>query len=90
MKINGKDYNINELQELQKDNFYKRTKHGIMLNKEQRDILRKYHFDYEKYTSLESLLFDIESYLNEEENFEDLDAVSKTLSEIYYYNHVNK
>ena len=90
MNINGKEYDIKELQGLQKDNFYKRTPNGIMLNQEQRNILRKYHFDYDKYTSLESLLFDIETYLNEEENYEDLDSVSKILSEIYYYNHVNK
>jgi len=84
-----KEYDIKKLQEEQKSSFYKRTKKGLMLNQEQRDILKKYNFDYEKYSSLESLLFDIETVLQEEE-YEDLESVSKTLSEIYYYNNVNK
>ena len=84
-----KEFDIKKLQEEQKDNFYKRTKHGLMLNNEQKEILKKYNFDYDSYTSLESLLFDIESVL-QEESYEDLESVSKTLSEIYYYYHMNK
>lgn len=83
------EYDIKKLQTEQLSSFYKRTKKGLMLNQEQRDILRKYDFDYEKYSSLESLLFDIETVLQEEE-YEDLEEVSKTLSELYYYNNVNK
>ncbi len=83
------EYDIKKIQEEQKNSFYKRTKKGLMLNQEQRDILKKYDFDYEKYSSLESLLFDIETVLLEEE-YDDLEEVSKTLSEIYYYYNVNK
>ena len=83
------EYDIKKIQEEQKNSFYKRTKKGLMLNQEQRDILKKYDFDYEKYSSLESLLFDIETVLQEEE-YDDLEEVSKTLSEIYYYYNVNK
>lgn len=93
MQINGKEVDINEVKKIQKDNFYRRTKNGIMLNDEQRQVLKIHHIDYEKCHTLQELLFEIEQCLNEENmDFEnvDLENVSLELSEIYYYNNTNK
>ena len=93
MKINGEEVDIKKLKKEEKKNFYKRTRNGIMLNDEQRDILSKHGIDYNNCKSLKELLFKIEQCLNDEnidyDNI-DLENVSLELSEIYYYNNVNK
>ena len=93
MKINGEEIDINRIKEEEKKNFYKRTKNGIMLNDEQREILALHHIDYESCHTLQELLFKIEECLNEEnidyENI-DLENISLELSEMYYYNYINK
>lgn len=92
MKINGKEININELtEEIYNDkNMIKMRGNGIYLSDNQIEVLRKYNIDYNKYSSLSSLIFDIESILNEESDIEDLEDVSKRLSELNYYNNTNK
>lgn len=93
MIVNGKDYDINKLKKIQKKNFYRRTKKGIMLNDEQREVLKRHGIDYEKCLNLQELLFEIEKTIIDEsmdvENM-DLENVSLELSEIYYYSRVNK
>ena len=40
------------------------------------EILNKYNFDYQKYSNLSSLIFDIDNYLNDnEESLIDLEEV---------------
>ena len=93
MLINGKNVDIDSLSNIQSKNFYRRTKQGIMLNDEQRQVLKKHGINYEQCLNLQELLFQIEKCLNEENmDFEnmDLENVSLELSEIYYYNYVNK
>ena len=93
MKINNKEIDINKIKEGEKKNFYKRTNYGIMLNDEQREVLHNHGIDYDNCKNLKELLFKIEQCLNEEsidyDNI-DLENVSLELSEIYYYNNVNK
>lgn len=62
---------------------------GILLSKEDTLVLKRYGIDYKKYGSLNELIFDIESLLDEEED-EELEEICSKLSEIYYYNYVNK
>lgn len=62
---------------------------GILLSKEDTLVLKKYGIDYKKYGKLNELIFDIESLLDEEED-EELEEICSKLSEIYYYNYVNK
>ena len=93
MKIDGKEINIDKIKQEEKKSFYKRTRSGIMLNDEQREILREYNIDYNKCKNLKELLFKIEECLNSESidyDTMDLESVSLELSEIYYYNNVNK
>mgnify|MGYP004564667551 CR=1 FL=1 len=62
---------------------------GILLSKEDVLVLKRYDIDYKKYGNLNELIFDIESLLDEEDD-EELEDICSKLSEIYYYNYVNK
>ena len=92
MKINDKELNIDELiEEVYNDkNMLKMKKNGIYLSDNDVEVLRRYNIDYNKYVSLSSLIFDIESILNEDTDVDDLEEVSRRLSELNYYNNTNK
>lgn len=92
MKINGKEIDINELtKEVYNDkNMTKMRGNGIYLSDNEVEILRRYDINYQNYASLSSLIFDIENILNEESDIEDLEEVSRKLSELNYYNNTNK
>lgn len=92
MKINGKDIDINELtNEVYNDKaMMKMRGNGIYLSDNEVEVLKKYNIDYNRYASLSSLIFDIENILNEESDIDDLEEVSKRLSELNYYNNTNK
>lgn len=68
MKINEKDVGIDELvEEIYDDKtMMKMRGNGIYLSDNQIEVLQRYNIDYRKYVSLSSLIFDIESILNEE------------------------
>lgn len=63
---------------------------GIYLSDNQIEVLKRYDIDYSKYSSLSSLIFEIEEILNNETDIEDLEEVSQRLSELNYYNNTNK
>ncbi len=92
MEINGKLLNIDKLT----DDIYSDKKllkmrgNGIYLSDSQVEVLKKYNIDYKKYSSLKSLIFEIEEILNEEVDVDDLEEVSLKLSELNYYNNTNK
>lgn len=92
MKINGKEIDINELtDEIYNDkSMTKMRGNGIYLSDNEVDVLKRYNIDYNKYASLSSLIFDIENILNEESDIDDLEEVSRRLSELNYYNNTNK
>lgn len=70
----------------------KRRGNGMMLSDKQIAVLEKNNIDYMKYNNIKGLIFEIETVLNEtyDESLEDLDEVSRQLSEISYYNYTNK
>lgn len=70
----------------------KRRGNGMMLSDKQISVLEKNNIDYMKYNNIKGLIFEIETVLNEtyDESLEDLDEVSRQLSEISYYNYTNK
>lgn len=92
MLVNGKELNLEKLvNEINDDNTMTKMRgNGIYLSDNQIDVLKRYNIDYQKYTSLNSLIFDIEEILNEETDIEDLEEVSQRLSELNYYNNTNK
>ncbi len=70
-------------------NMHKKRKNGIILSDEQIEILSKNNINYLNYTSLESLIYEIENILNIDYN-EELDRISAELAEYNYYNNTNK
>lgn len=94
MLINGKEYSVNQLVDelkVEKD-FIKKRNNGFLLSDNMISILEKYHIDYKKFNNIKSLIFEIESYINEsfDEDIEDLEIVSERLAEYDYYNNTNK
>ncbi len=92
MRINNEEIDINVLtKDIYDDkNMIKMRGNGIYLSDNQIEVLKRYNIDYNKYTSLSSLIFDIEEILNEETDIEDLEEVSQRLAELNYYNYTNK
>lgn len=92
MKINNKEININELvKEVYSDkSMLKMRKNGIYLSDNDIEVLNRYDINYNNYSSLSSLLFEIEQVLNELYSADDLEELSKSLAELNYYNNTNK
>ena len=92
MVLNGKEIIIEDIvKDVYNDNdIIKMRGNGIYLSNNQVEVLRKYNIDYEKYNSLNSLIFEIEEILNEETDLDDLEEISQKLSELNYYNNTNK
>lgn len=91
MLVNGREITVKEAMELSnvESSFMKHRDNGLLLSDYQIDVLERNNINYKKYSNMSSLLFEIEEYLNEEEN-EELDEVSRQLAEIHYYNETNK
>lgn len=92
MKINKQNLDINKLtSDIYDDkSMIKMRGNGIYLSDNQIEVLKRYDIDYKKYSSLNSLIFEIEEILNYETNARDLEEISLRLSELNYYNNTNK
>lgn len=92
MIINGKEVSIDDLVETIdiNNNIPKTRKKGLVLRDSQIETLKKYNIEYENFTSLSSLIFEIEEILTYETDLDDLEELSAELSEQNYYNNTNK
>ena len=94
MEVNGKVYDVDELvgNINFEANLLQKRKNGLLLSDKHIDILNRYEFDYLKYNNINSLIFDIEDYLNSENSLdtEDLEWVSSDLTERNYYQNTKK
>lgn len=92
MIVNNKNLDIEKLvKDVYEDkSFIKNRGNGIYLSDNDIEVLKRYDIDYSKYNSLNNLIFDIEEILNYEVDIDDLDEVSRRLSELNYYNNTNK
>ena len=92
MIINNKEIDINELvKEVYSDkSMLKMRRNGIYLSDNDIEVLNRYDINYNNYSSLSSLLFEIEQVLNESYSADDLEELSKSLAELNYYNNTNK
>ena len=90
MKINNKEINIDEITSYLNYDITHKNHNGLYLNDNQINILTRYGFDYSKYSSMNSLLFDIEDYLNEQADCDDLELVSQEIAEFSYYHDTKK
>lgn len=70
----------------------KRRENGMMLSDKQVSVLEFNNINYNNHKDIKSLIFEIESVLNDnyDDSLEELDEVSRQLSEISYYNYTNK
>ena len=91
MKIKGKEISVNDA--INFANFYdlliRHRNNGILLSDYQVNVLNRNGFDFNKYASMQELLFEIEKYLNEEYD-DELDLVSKQIAELIYYRDTKK
>jgi hypothetical protein len=73
---------------ISEDNYYKQVG-NLVLTDYQMDILNKNGIDVTKFKSNHELIYYLENILNSSSN-DELENVSLELSEMYYYNNVNK
>lgn len=94
MKINNEEVSIEKLVETTnpRANLMKNCGNNIYLSDNQIEILKQYGFSYQNYSSLKSLIFDIEEYINEnyDQELDDLENVVTNLAEFDYYHNTNK
>ena len=80
--------NINEFINIE-SYFLKKRDNNLVLSDYQIDILRKCGINYEIYSNIKSLLYDILNYLDETDDYE-LEIVSKQIDEYIYYSEYKK
>lgn len=94
MKINDNNYDIETLvnKENPRSKLSTYIKNDIYLNQEDINTLKQYDFDINRYTSIKTLIFDIEDYINNNSDIDldDLELVAVKLSEENYYQNFNK
>ena len=73
---------------ISEDNYYNRVG-NLVLTDYQVEILNKNGINLDRFNSNHELIYYLESILNVSSN-EELENVSDELSEMYYYNDVNK
>lgn len=85
------EYNINKLlKEIDFDKFKLQDNgNGLLLTNYEIDVLKRNGFNYQKYTNINELLYEIDEYLNIEYN-EELEYILDKLNERHYYNDINK
>ena len=64
-----------------------RINDNLYLTNKEIEVLERYDIDY--HTSIEQLMFNLEEILNEND-YEDLEEVSNSISEFNYYHNTNK
>ena len=88
MNINGENINIDDL--ISQEHMHKEVKKGIFLSDYQISVLNQYGIDVNKCSSINDLIYQIDEILDDEEDSEDLESVSKEISEFNYYANTNK
>ena len=63
---------------------------GLLLTNKEIEILDRYSIDYKKCISLKEVIYLIEDTLDLEEDSEDLELISQSISERDYYQNTNK
>ncbi len=93
MIVKGHNFDIDKLIEpidIDK-NIPKKRKNGLVLRDSQIEILNSYKINYELFSTLNSLINEIESIIDlSDGDTEDLEMLSLELSEMNYYNYTHK
>lgn len=87
-------YNDEEINEIAKksiyDNKLNKISDNLYLSNRQIEILKRYEIDYKKFNDIKSLMYEVETALEEVYDADDLQALSIELSEFNYYHNTNK
>lgn len=88
MNINGQEVDINDLY----DNKYmhKEIKKGIYLSEYQIEVLNRYGINPMECSSINEIIFLIDDILEDDPDAEELDNISREISEFNYYANTNK
>lgn len=90
MKVNNSNIDLDKITSyLHTDNMHKNY-NGLYLTEQQVSILKHYGFDYHNYSNMKSLLFDLENFLNNEIDCDDLEIVAQEIAEFSYYHDIKK
>ncbi|UKI57235.1 MAG: hypothetical protein L6V81_07645 [Clostridium sp.] len=68
----------------------KKSKKGIFLSQYQCEVLQKYNINPYECSSINELIFMIDEVLEDESDADDLDGISREISEFNYYANTNK
>ena len=88
MIINNKEINIDDL--VSDKYMHKEIKKGIFLSEYQLDVLSKYGIDTNKISSIEELIMLMDEIIDEDPDADDLEQISKEISEFNFYANTNK
>ena len=72
------------------DNKLNKISDNLYLSNRQIEILKRYEIDYKKFNDIKSLMYEVETVLEEVYDADDLQALSIELSEFNYYHNTNK
>ena len=72
------------------DNKLNKISDNLYLSNRQINILNRYEIDYKKFCDIKSLMFEVETVLDEVYDADDLQSLSIELSEFNYYHNTNK
>lgn len=88
--MNINEYIKNTVENLDFDNFLEKQNGNIYLRKKEIDILKKYNISYENCNNLLEIIYEIEEYLSDGYESDELEWLSRELSERNYYQNTNK
>ena len=87
-------YSDEEINEIAKksiyDNKLNKISDNLYLSNRHIEILKRYEIDYKKFNDIKSLMYEVETALEEVYDADDLQALSIELSEFNYYHNTNK
>lgn len=87
-------YSDEEINEIAKksiyDNKLNKISDNLYLSNRQIEILKRYEIDYKKFNDIKSLMYEVETALEEVYDADDLQALSIELYEFNYYHNTNK
>ena len=72
------------------DNKLNKISDNLYLSNRQIEILKRYEIDYKKFNDIKSLMYEVETALEEVYDADDLQVLSIELSEFNYYHNTNK
>jgi len=88
MKINNQDVDINDL--VSDRYMHKEVKKGIYLSDYQVEVLNNYGINIDECGSINDLIMLIDEVLEDDIEADDLEQISKEISEFNYYTNTNK